>query len=86
MICFRCENEGDFEIQERDVFQDYLGCVLKVKTSVTVCKNCDWECLTTGQLDELRKRTKQVHTSQLDNSHWYKFETLKQFFPGYGKL
>jgi len=76
MICFRCDNETEFEIKEIDVLQDYLGCVLKIHTPVTICKCCGWESLDIGQTDELMKRTKKRHEEQRDNFHWYKFEKL----------
>ena len=66
MICFRCDNETDFEIQEVEVLQDYFGCVLKVKTLVTICKNCGWQSLDIGQVDELLKRTTNIYCELRD--------------------
>ena len=76
MICFRCDNETQFEVQEIFVLQEYLSCILKVSTPVTVCKCCGFQSLDLGQTDELMKRTKRCHEEQRDNFHWYKFEKL----------
>ena len=77
MICFRCDNETDFEIKEVDVLQDYCGSTLKVKTPITECKCCSWQSLGKGQVDELIKRTKEVYDSQVDNDHFFKFDKLE---------
>lgn len=76
MICFNCNNEADFKIEENNVFSDYLGCILKVRTPITICKNCGFESLDIGQLDELKKRTKIRYENQCDNNHWYKIENM----------
>ncbi len=58
MICFRCQNETDFEVKEVDVEQEYKNTIVTVKTPLTICKCCGWQCLDLGQLNELLKRTK----------------------------
>ena len=56
MICFRCDNEDCFHVEEREIEQVYRGYTIKVKTPLTICNNCGWECLDIGQTDELLKR------------------------------
>ena len=43
-----------------------VGCVLKVKTLVTICKNCGWQSLDIGQVDELLKRTTNIYCELRD--------------------
>lgn len=58
MICFRCDNEIEFEVKEIDVEQLYHNTTVTVKIPVTICKNCGWQSLDNIQADELCKRTK----------------------------
>ena len=71
MICFRCDNETDFEVQEVEVEQLYRNKLIKVLTPVTTCKNCGWYCLDKGQLDSLLKNVKNY-----SNMHEWKTITL----------
>lgn len=58
MICFRCNNESEFEIQEVNIEQVYNNIIVKVNSPVTVCKQCGWQFLVNGQLNELKIRVK----------------------------
>jgi uncharacterized Fe-S cluster protein YjdI len=58
MMCFKCDNEIDFEIQEREILQEYKGIEVKILTQVTVCKHCGNILLNNGQTNELIKRCK----------------------------
>jgi hypothetical protein len=62
MICFRCDNETEFEVQEINVLQEYLGNTLTVYTPVTICKHCGFASLDLGQTNELVKRTRKILT------------------------
>lgn len=76
MICFKCDNETEFEVQEIDVLQEYLSSILKVHIPVTICKCCGFQSLDIGQVDELMKRTKICHEEQCDKDHWFRLDTL----------
>ena len=58
MICFKCDNETDFEVKEVEVEQLYRKKLIKVLTPLTVCKCCGWNFLVKEQLNELMKRMK----------------------------
>ena len=55
MICFKCDNETEFEVQEVEVEQIYRGEQIKVLSPVTICKCCGMQSLDVGQLDLLLK-------------------------------
>ena len=66
MMCFRCDNEDEFDIKEdADVEQEYKGHTLWIKTPVTVCRKCGWFMLADGQLDALVKATKKVYEEKI---------------------
>jgi putative zinc finger/helix-turn-helix YgiT family protein len=57
MICLKCENEEFVLNSTAGVEQEFRGETVWVKTPVMVCKNCGWQTLAEGQLDELGRRT-----------------------------
>ena len=67
-MCFKCDNETDFFVEEREIEQEYHNTVLKVITPLTICNQCGWECMTDGQADELCKRTKLRMESVIENA------------------
>lgn len=75
MICFRCDNESEFEIQEVNTEQIYMNTIVKVNSPVTVCKRCGWQFLVNGQLNELKIRVKyklcEIIESKVDYSKGY---------------
>jgi hypothetical protein len=63
MICFQCDNETDFEVQEIEIEQLFHGETIKVLSPVTICKCCGFQSLDIGQTNELLKRVR-------DYSNW----------------
>jgi NMD protein affecting ribosome stability and mRNA decay len=62
MICFRCDNEDEFDLNENALIeQEYKGKTLWVNTPVMVCRKCGWQTLADGQLNALLKATKEVY-------------------------
>lgn len=68
MICFKCNNETDFEVQEIEVEQEYKNMLLNVVTPVTICKECGFQSLDIGQTNELMKRTKSRLHEVIENA------------------
>jgi hypothetical protein len=58
MLCFRCDNETEFEVREVEIEQEYRNSTVVITTPLTICKCCGWQSMDTGQADELCKRTK----------------------------
>ena len=58
MICFQCDNETDFEVQEIEIEQLFHGETIKVLSPVTICKCCGFQSLDIGQTNELLKRVR----------------------------
>ena len=66
MICFRCDNEDEFDINpDADVEQEYKGHTLWIKTPVTVCRKCGFQTLDIGQTNELLKATKKAYEEKV---------------------
>ena len=70
MICFKCNNEesSNFEIRDCLVQQDYNGITIEIMTPLTVCNLCGFQSGTSGQIDELIKRTKAKYKHIITNS------------------
>ena len=69
MICFQCDNETEFEIQEIEVEQLYHEELIKVITPVTICKSCGFQSLDIGQTNELMKRVNNYSNCKDDELH-----------------
>jgi putative zinc finger/helix-turn-helix YgiT family protein len=63
MLCFKCKSE-EFETREIKVHQEFRGEHFDVVTPVSVCKECGWQTLGAGQVDELRKQTVEEYRQQ----------------------
>jgi len=68
MICFKCETEDKFTVRECLVQQDYKGITIEIMTPLTVCNLCGFQSGTSGQIDELLKRTKAKYKHIITNS------------------
>lgn len=68
MICFKCETEDKFTVRKCLVQQDYNGITIEIMTPLTVCNLCGFQSGTSGQIDELLKRTKAKYKHIITNS------------------
>jgi putative zinc finger/helix-turn-helix YgiT family protein len=56
-LCAACASEARPNVVERAITQTFRGEELEVITPVMVCRDCDFQFLGAGQLDEMRRRT-----------------------------
>lgn len=60
--CPRCDApDSPFALVEHEVEQVFRGDTLRVKSPVMACRNCGFEILAEGQLDELVRRTHEAY-------------------------
>ena len=60
--CPKCEaTDSPFAPTEHEVVQEFRGDTLKVQAPLMACRNCGFEILSEGQLDELARRTREAY-------------------------
>lgn len=61
MICFKCDNQTEFHVEERNVFQYFKCEMVEITTPLTICSKCGFYFFANGQVDEMIKRINQKY-------------------------